>query len=134
MVARKTAVSEPETRFSDADFEEWETVSSDFGTKIKWGNGPDETEQFVGVYKATREVPIGEVNENGEPFETAIAVEFADMNGELFYSWQNFALKDAIAKGTIQEGDTLMIKYTGEASTSRGLNPVKTFTIKVKPR
>jgi hypothetical protein len=125
-----------ENRLDDASFDDWETVSSDFGTKIVWGKNEKagETETFVGTFLGVRIVPLGDADSEGNVLDTAEAAEFADMNGERFYSWLPYALKSAIEDETIIPNDVVRIHYTGETATKRGLNPVKTFDIKRKPR
>ena len=135
MAGRTIKPDSQENRLSDADFEQWETISSDFGTKLTWGDGSNGTcSEFVGNYLGTNVIPIGEPDEDGNPLDSMSAAEFVDSNGEKFYCWINFALGAAIEKGEMQEGDTVRITYLGESPTKRGLNPVKKLGIQRKPR
>lgn len=124
-----------ENRLSDSDYETWETVSSEFGTKLMWGDGTGGTTTvFVGEYLGENIVPMGEVDDDGNALDTAPAAEFVDSNGEKFYCWQNYAIKTAIEEKKFVAGDTVRIKYLGSEQTKRGLNPVTKLQIQVKPR
>ena len=115
----------PEDTMSDDVAEDWETVSESFGTKIEWTVGA----RFIGEYTGTRQV---EVDDKEDGLSMVDAAEFL-RNGEKFYCWLPFALKQVIDSGKLTVGQTVFIECTGEESTKRGLNPVKVFTIKVKP-
>ena len=120
---------------TDADFASWTQISTDFGTKIIWGDGKNgTTKEFVGVFTGLNIIPIGEPDDDGNTVDSMSALEFVDANGEKFYSWQNFALEQALDKGDIVDGDTVRIVFTGEVPTKRGLNKVKKLAIQVKPR
>lgn len=112
----------------DETYEDWETVSEGFGTKIEWVIGA----RFVGVFTGTRMVPMKSDAEEGNPLDEAPAAEFTK-DGEKFYCWLPYQLKEVIDNGVLKPGQTVFIECNGEESTKRGLNKVKTFTIKVKP-
>jgi hypothetical protein len=120
------ATANSEDMMDDASFESWEVVAEGYGTKIIWEVGTT----FVGTFVGVREVPI---KNNDDEDETIVAATFADSNGERFWSWQPFALKEAIEQGKITEGNIVRIACTGEEPTKRGLNKVKTFKIQRKP-
>lgn len=136
MATRKPiADDKQENRLSDSGFEEWDTISSEFGTKIEWGDGTNgTTDVFVGEFLGVNSVALGEPDDQGNPLDTAEAAEFVDANGEKFYSWLNFALKNIIEDETMIPGDTVRICYAGTAPTKRNLNPVTKLTIQRKPR
>lgn len=114
-----------EDLMTDAVHEEWETVSKGYGEKILWDTGV----VFTGTFNGTRDV---EVDDGKDGFTTALAAEFTNADGETFWCWLPYQLKEAIQNGTIKEDDKVRITCTGEQSTKRGLNPVKTFTIQVQ--
>jgi hypothetical protein len=113
----------------DSAFDEWETVSRDFGYKVEWGLGTGQTEVFVGQFLGLNDVPATDGSE-----DVMTAAEFLDSAGAKAYCWASFALRDAVENDTMRAGDTVRIKYAGEQQTKRGLNPVKKLTIQVKPR
>jgi hypothetical protein len=117
-----------EDTMDDAAFEDWETVSEGFGTKIEWVIGA----RFVGEFTGTRIVPLKEDADMSNPLDTAPAAEFMK-DGEKFYSWMPHQLQTLIDNGKLKEGQTVYIRCDKEEATKRGLNPVKVFTIKVKP-
>lgn len=117
-----------EDSFSDADFDNWEQISEDFGTKIEWAEGVTVTLRYLGVKQ------VEQINEQTGEKELIDAALFEDAKGEKFYSWQPFALAEVITSGKLQEKDIVRIACTGEAGTKRNLNPVKKFDIRVKPR
>lgn len=112
----------------DESYENWETVSEGFGTKIEWNVGV----RFIGVFTGTRMVPVQKDAESGNPLDEAEAAEFTK-DGEKFYCWLPYQLKEVITEGKLTAGQTVYIECTGEEETKRGLNKVKTFVIKVKP-
>lgn len=118
-----------EDTMDDVSAEDWETVSEGFGTKIEWVIGA----KFIGVFTGTKMVPLKSGAEEGNPLDEAEAAEFTK-NGEKFYCWLPYQLREVIDNGKLTEGDTVYIECTGEEETKRGLNKVKTFTIKIKPR
>jgi hypothetical protein len=115
-----------EDLMDDTSYENWESISEEFGTKIEWNVGT----RFVGEFTGTREV---EVDDKEDGLSTATAAEFIK-EGEKFYCWLPFQLKEVIDNGTLTPGRTVFIECKGESPTKRGLNPVKTFNIKVKPQ
>lgn len=108
---------------TDEAYEEWESVSEEFGTKIEWNVGTRFIGQFTGVRK---DIDLGDG-------EVADAAEFTK-DGEKFYSWIPYALAQVIESGKLIPGDICMIECKREDTTKRGLNKVKVFDIKVKPR
>ena len=123
------AVAKPENLedlMDEEHAEQWETVSEGFGTKIEWTVG----HSFIGEFTGTREV---ELDDGGGGFSNAKAAEFVDAQGEKHWCWLPYGLAKVIEDGDLSPGRTVFIKCTGEQATKRGLNPVKTFTIKVKP-
>lgn len=112
----------------DESYEDWETVSEGFGTKIEWVVGA----RFIGVYQGSHMVPLKQDAEEGNPLDWAEAADFTK-NGEKFYSWMPYQLKQTVTDGKLSPGQTVFIECNGEEETKKGLNPVKTFTIKVKP-
>ena len=135
MTGRSIKPDAQENRLSDSDYESWDTISSDFGTKISWGDGSNgTTSEFVGEYLGRNDIPIGEPDEHGNPLDTMSAAEFVNTNGEKFYSWINFALGNMIEDEVMIPGDTVRIVYAGSAPTKRGLNPVTKLNIQRKPR
>ena len=124
MASRKPPV-EIEDSFSDADYESWQQVSDDLGTKITWdADTPVLTLRYLGLTEVKQE--------NSD--EVITAALWADSKGEKYFSWLPWALSDAIESGRIQDKDIVRIEYKGEAPTGKGLNPVKKFDIRVKPR
>jgi hypothetical protein len=115
-----------EDLMDDESYEEWETISEGFGTKIEWTVG----KKFIGEYIGVKDVPL---DDKDDGFSTAPAAQFHATSGEKFYCWLPYSLKEVIDNGTLTEGRTVMIHCTGESPTKRGLNPVKTFTVKLKP-
>lgn len=109
--------------FSDADFDQWEQLSEDFGTRIEWSTAGAVILRFDGVKTVTQE--------SGETFTLAL---FSDAIGGVFNASIPFALQEVIDKGSLKESDIVRIEYKGEAPTSKNLNPVKKFDIRVKPR
>lgn len=128
MPRKATDTDHLEDTMDDSTFDDWEEVATSRGTKIEWNVGT----RFVGVYLGTDIVPLKEDAEEDNELDTAPAARF-ERAGEKFWSWQPYALKEAIDAGKLQEGQTVFIECTGEESTKRNLNKVKTFTIKVKP-
>jgi len=124
MAKQTIPVDKTENRLSDESYDEWETISTSFGTKIVWGDGPGETASFVGVFTGPRMVPM-DTDSDGNVLDSAKAAEFVDANGEKFYCWQGFAIETAIDDKEMDAGDTVRITYVGEQATKRGLNPVK---------
>lgn len=120
-----------EDQMQDAEFEDWEVVSEGFGSKIVWDVGT----VFIGTFRGTRLVPVDD-KEDG--FSEVTAAEFTDRMGEKFWCWLPYQLKEIIETEDedkkLNVGDEIYIKCTGESETKRGLNPVKTFSIKRKPR
>lgn len=116
-----------EDLMDDASYENWETISEGFGTKIEWNIGT----RFIGEYTGTRQVPSKEESEDGT-FDMIDAAEFTK-DGEKFYSWMPHQLQTVISDGALKAGQTVFIECLKEENTKRGLNPVKVFIIKVKP-
>lgn len=114
---------------TDAAYEEWDTVSEGYGTKIEWNIGT----QFIGVFTGVRkDIPVSDNPTEGNPLDYANAAEF-NKDGEKFYSWMPYQLQTVIDEGKLKEGQTVFIRCDREENTKRGLSPVKVFTIKVKP-
>lgn len=109
--------------FSDADFDQWEQVSEDFGTRLEWSIGTTVTLRFIGTKEVTQE--------DGNTFTLSL---FEDALGELYNASIPYALQEAIDNGRLKEQDIARIAVKGEATTGKGLNPVKKFDIRVKPR
>ena len=126
MVSSNRAKGIPE---DDSFWDDVADVATNFGYKFKFGTNEKKGEitRFVGEFRGTREVP-----NQDNPEELMQAAEFVDTEGRKCYCWQLTQLREAIRTGDIQYGDTVRITLTGEQETSRGLNPVKTFEIKVK--
>lgn len=106
--------------------ENWETVSEGFGTKIEWTVG----RSFIGTFDG---VKIVELDDKEGGFTNAPSATFHDNMGEKFWCWLPHQLKLAVEEGKLSEGRVCFIKCEGEQQTKRGLNPVKTFTVKLKP-
>jgi hypothetical protein len=122
-----------EARLSDSMFDDWKVVIQDRGQKITWGEDNGETPLFVGTFLGTEIVNLGD-DDGDDILDKATAALFVDSDGVKFWSWCPFAINKAIEDGTILYEDTVMIRYTGTVATKRGLNPAKTFEIRVKPR
>lgn len=128
MARQPVSTDKTENRLSDEDFDEWETISSDFGTKIEWGDKAGETPMFIGTYVGPRIIEM-------EDGESAKAAEFfSEETQEKYYCWQGYSISAAIDAKEMEPGDVVRIKYMGEKPTKRGLNPVKVLEIKRKPR
>lgn len=118
---------------ADFDWDSWdnadvEDLSSDFGTKLKFGDKPGEITDFVGIFQGTKHIPNPD-----DADEIMHAAEFTDREGEKCYAWLTFALNEAITtEGGIAVGDLVRIEWKGRQPTKRGLNPVSVFEIKVK--
>lgn len=118
---------------ADFDWDSWdnaevEDLSSNFGTKIKFGDKPGEVKEFTGVFQGTKDVPNPDDDD-----EMMHAAEFLDRDGEKCYAWLTFALNEAVTnEGGIKVGDLVRIEWKGRQDTKRGLNPVSVFEIKVK--
>ena len=126
-----------ENRLSDTMFDDWEEISSDFGRKIKFGDGTkDTTAVLVGEFTGLNVIPVGDgVDSSGNPLDTATACEFVTVpEGEKVYAWLNFALQAIINDDKMIVGDTVRISFAGTQETKRNLNPVTKLTIARKPR
>jgi hypothetical protein len=128
MPRKLTDTDHTEDLMDDESFEEWESVSKSLGTKLEWNVGS----QFIGQYTGIEQVKIDDSDEP-DGFSMVDAATFM-RNGEKFFSWLPFAIKQVIDSGSVSVGQTVFIKCTGEQSTARGLSKVKTFDIKVKPQ
>lgn len=115
-----------EDTMDDASYDDWETVSEGFGTKIMWDVG----KTFVGTFTGTRTVSVDD-KEDG--FTDVLAAEFQS-NGTKYWCWLPYALEEIIntddPEKRLSPGEEVYIKCTGEEPTKRNLNPVKVFTIK----
>lgn len=116
-----------EDEFSDADFENWEVVSEDFGEQITWTEEKTVIIKFIGTKDVTQ-----------EDGSVAPAALYESKNGSKYFSWLPTQLADVINGETVRVGDILRIEYKGERETrkskSGAQNPVKQFDIRVKPR
>lgn len=122
--------------------EGWEQISEDFGEPLDWtppvwdfaaedGSRRLITDgtTFVGTFLGIKDIP-----DPDDDTKTIAVLNFLSEDGDKRYSWLTFQLEDTIKRAAVQAGDVLFIKCTGERSTKRGLNPVKTFDIRRKPR
>lgn len=116
-----------EDGMDEETFEDWESVAEGFGTKVVFDNIGD---KFSGKFTGTRTV---ELTKDGGDLEVAKAAEFTK-NGQKYWCWIPYQLREAIDSEEIIPGDVVQIEFTGESETKRGLNPVKVFTIRRKPR
>jgi hypothetical protein len=123
MPRRTVEAANTEDLMSDSAAEEWETVSEGYGQKILWSKGYT----FTGTFDGTREVPLDD-SEDG--FSTAPAASFTDSAGQKYWCWLPYQLKESLTPDMV--GAVVRITCTGEETTKRGLNPVKTFTIQRK--
>jgi hypothetical protein len=110
----------------DASYDEWETVSESLGTKLEWNVGT----RFVGEYAGIKEVKVDD-EDTEDGFSMVDAATFLK-DGEHFYSWITYAMKQVIDSGKLAVGQTVFIHCTGEEKTKSGYT-VKVFDIKVKP-
>lgn len=121
----------------DADWDDADDVSTDFGEKFKVGDNAAKGDIpfFVGVFQGVKDVPMP-TEEN--PDEMAKGAEFLDESGNKCYCWLTFALSEALspeADEPIEVGDIVRIEFKGRSDTKRGLNPVTRYSIKrIRPK
>lgn len=110
----------------DADWDDADDVSTDFGEKFHVG--PDASKGDLPVYLGQFQgVKSVEMEETGE---MAPAAEFLSADGNKEYCWLTYALKESVDTGAIEPGDFVRIKFIGYAKTKRGLNDVTRYEIK----
>lgn len=124
-MARRNVV-DPTAGFGDAE-DDWasaEPLTSDTGTRIKFGVGDVIIGTFVGTatFPLTRDDPTGE--------KALYVLLDVEKGGRVNFA-PGFQMREIMPKLTV--GDMLRIECVGEQPTKRGLNPVKLFTIKRKP-
>jgi hypothetical protein len=123
-----------EDGMSDSAAEDWETVSQSYGRKVTFKVGTVLTGEYLGV----RDVPQDDDSDEG--FSIIQAGEVHESStGEKVYFWLPFAFKQAFIgdeknPASVTVGDMVRIECVGEQETSRGLNPVKLFTVQRKTK
>ena len=125
--AQLTPNSEPTSTLSPSEYEEWETLTSELGDRIRFTTVG---QVVVGRYEGTSEVSI--VDDDGaEATRTAMILLTGDGKIHFFPPYQ---IRELLSNLNI--GDMVRIEYIeykGDSPTKRGLNPVKRFTVKRRP-
>lgn len=107
----------------DRELEGYDSVDTDFGTKIEW----KQSVKFEGVFEGFRQVHD---KESGDDIEAA---RFTD-EGERYWSWMPFQLENALRN--IEVGSTVVIVCIGEDENApppkRGRNKQLGFRVGVK--
>ena len=112
-----------------------EIISQEFGSKFRIGNKPGDLTKFVGRFDGLKEVDDPD-NES----EKMLAANFTDSNGDRYYCWLFWSIRDVLGllpgQDTddiqLREGDFVRMEFKGEEETKRGLNKVKKVEVKVK--
>ena len=119
--AQLTPSNEPTGSLSPAEYDEWETLTSELGDRIRFTTVG---QVVIGRYEGTSEVSI--IDDDGaEATRTAMILLTGDGKVHFFPPYQ---IRELLSDLNI--GDMLRIEYKGDSPTKRGLNPVKRFTVK----
>lgn len=119
----------PSGRFGDEtdDWADAEPLVIGMGERILFRPGV----VLIGEYVGTQVVEVDSDTAKGEK-ESVTYVLIESKDGKRYNFSPAYQVREALEECEV--GDTLRIECTGEQSTRRGLNPVKLFTVKRRPK